>query len=264
MISSARRVLPTTVPGHVERRAHQRDFVVAADQWRHEMRTSFAGTPECLDGTPRTNGFLLAFGVNRCDLDVANGFERCLARLLAYEHSARIGPGLEPARGVHDVAGCGVVGIGTQGSDERLAGVDPDAHAHGYVDLALEAPHGVLHLERRTHRAFGVVAVGDWRAEQRDDAVTDDLVHVATEAHDVGGEPIEHLVDEDLHALGVERLRQGRESHDVAEQHRDHTALVGAELQHVTARRAETCRGWGQHAARRAVHRSDPRGRGVT
>ena len=40
-------------------------------------------------------------------------------------------------------------------------------------------------------RALGVVLVRDGRAEERDERVADDLVDLAAERRDLGGEPLE-------------------------------------------------------------------------
>ena len=48
--------------------------------------------------------------------------------------------------------------------DDRLAGVDRDRGSAGRAALPVQ-PHDVAHDERRAHRALGVVAVRDRRAE---------------------------------------------------------------------------------------------------
>ena len=70
--------------------------------------------------------------------------------------------GLQALRGVHDVAHGGVVAAGPQGADEHLAGVDADAHPQAGVDRGRVAvSERLLHAQRGTHRALGVVLVGD-------------------------------------------------------------------------------------------------------
>ena len=84
----------------------------------------------------------------------------------------------------------------------------------------------LLHAQRGPHGPLGVVLVGDRRTEQGDDGVADDLVDPAAEGVDVGHEPLEAVVDQVLHLLGVAGLGQRREADEVGEQDRDDPTLV--------------------------------------
>jgi hypothetical protein len=65
----------------------------------------------------------------------------------------------------------------------HLSRVEADAHLHRQAvrtaHLLGIAAHAVLHGQRRITGACGMVLVGDWRPEQRHDAVTKHLVHRA-------------------------------------------------------------------------------------
>ena len=68
---------------------------------------------------------------------------------------------------------------------------------------AASSPQRLVHAQRGPHRPFGVVLVGDRRAEEGDDLVADDLVEPAAEGDDVGDELLEAVVDEPLDLLGI-------------------------------------------------------------
>ena len=78
------------------------------------------------------------------------------------------------------------------------------------LDLGGERGERLVHAQRGPHGPLGVVLVGDRGAEQGDDLVADDLVEPAAEGGDVGDEPLEAVVDEALHLLGVGAGRDRR------------------------------------------------------
>ena len=65
----------------------------------------------------------------------------------------------------------------------------------------------------------------DRRPEQRVELVSDELRDGAFEALDLGAQQAHDLVDEQLRALGAERLADGRRADDVGEENRDDAAL---------------------------------------
>ena len=121
---------------------------------------------------------------------------------------ARLGQRLESLRGVHDVAHHRGVAAGAHRADEHLAGVHADAHPDRDADLLGDERERLLHPQRGTDRPFGVVLVGDRRAEQRDDLVADDLVEATAEGRDVGHEPFEAAVDEALRPAPGRRVSE--------------------------------------------------------
>ncbi len=111
-----------------------------------------------------------------------------------------------------------------------------------------------LHGERGTHRALGIVLVRDRGAEQGEDRVADDLVDLAAVGVDVGHEPLERVVDDVLHVLGITGLREAGEADEVGEEHGDDTAFVRAPLERGATGRAEACTLHQRGPARRARH----------
>jgi hypothetical protein len=110
-----------------------------------------------------------------------------------------------------------------------------------------------VHLDRGPDRTIGVVLVSDRRAEQREDAVAEDLVDTTAEGGDVGDQPLEAGVDQPLHPLGIEVLGQCGVADEVGEDDRDEPPFFsdgGSDL--VTARRAEACAVGQRCVARRA------------
>ena len=76
------------------------------------------------------------------------------------------------------------------------------------------------------HRAPRVVLVGDRRAEQRHDAVAEELVDRALVAVDLGQHQLEGAGHEGVDVLGIEALGDRGEAGDVHEEHRDLLALA--------------------------------------
>ena len=148
----------------------------------------------------------------------------------ADQHPAGRRQRLQPGGRVDDVAHRRVVRAGER-ADQHLAGVDADAHldrrAGGGAALGDVPGKAVLHPQRRPDRPFGIVLVGDGRAEQRHDAVTEQLVDASAEVVDVGDQPFEARFDEQLDVLRVEVLGQRGVPHEVGEHDRDDAALLG-------------------------------------
>ncbi len=69
------------------------------------------------------------------------------------------------------------------------------------VSIVLE---GALDAERGAHGPLRMVLVGDRRAEERHDAVTEELVHRALVPVDLGQHELERVRHERVHVLGVE------------------------------------------------------------
>ena len=80
--------------------------------------------------------------------------------------------------------------------------------------------------ERREARPPRVILVGQRRPEERHEAVAEELVDGALVAVDLGEGGLEELVDEDVHALRPQPLRQRGRADQVAEEHGDGLALA--------------------------------------
>ena len=124
----------------------------------------------------------------------------------------------------------------------------------GTPSSGASAGERLLHPQRGPHRPLGVVLVRDRRAELGDDLVADDLVEPAAEGGDVGDEPLEAVVDQAFHLLGVAAGRDRGEADEVGHQHGDQAALVGRGDQALPAFRAEPCALGHRHAAGRTGH----------
>src|SRR5438445_780110 len=98
------------------------------------------------------------------------------------------------------------------------------------------------------------------RPEQGHDRVAEDLVDLAAEGGDVGDQSLEAPVDEVLEVLGVHRLAQRREPHEIGEENGDHTAFVDARLEGVAAGGAEPSLLGNDLAARPTRHEMEDRG----
>ena len=77
---------------------------------------------------------------------------------------------LQPGGDVHGIAGHERLA----GARDDLAGVNADAH------LQAERCDGIAHLDRRSHRAKGVVLVDLWEAEDSHRRIADELLDRAT------------------------------------------------------------------------------------
>ena len=171
-------------------------------------------------GAPRRDRRLLALEhlvAGRLEGDRTRG--GALGRL-ADEHGPGCRDGLEPRRGVHEIAGDHALVAGAEG-DGRLAGHDPRASVH----LRTEGPHGVDDLEGRPDGALRVVLAGDRRAPDGHDGVPDELLDGAAVAgDDVAGE-IEVRGQQFADRLGVAALGEAREPDEVGEEDGDEPSL---------------------------------------
>ncbi len=145
-------------------------------------------------------------GAEGLDLDVA--FSQ-LQRGRAEENAARLRKLLHPGREVRRLADRRVVHvqIGPDGAHHDLPGVEPDADLdHGRVSashLVRVLLHALLHPERRVARAYGVILVGERRAEQRHDPVPHHLIHRALVAVDGLHHSLEDGVEDLPRLLGI-------------------------------------------------------------
>ena len=231
-----------------------RDLVVATDKRGAAAVRPVTGRQAGTLGHPRRHGCLPSLGGDGADRTVRDHPAGGEIGGLPDQHLSRFGRGLEPLRGVHDVAHRRVVAPGPQGAHQDL----PRVHAHPQPHVEPQLGRGVAQRdgepERGPHRPLGIVLMGDRGAEQRQDGVPDDLVDPATELLDVGHQPLEAPVDDALHLLGIAVLRQGGEADDVGEQDGDHPPLIAAQPQVGAAARAEPSAFGHVRAADRAGH----------
>ena len=159
--------------------------------------------------------------------------ERSAARnvRLAEDDAARLGDGLEARREVDRVADRRVVHPQRvpDPPHDHLAAVQAHAHAHGPVGAA---DRDRLVTKRRRdvpggqNGPLGVVLVRQGGAEQRQEAVAQELCDRPLVAVDLGEGPGEELLDEGGHRLGPDALGRPRGVDDVAEERGDGLALA--------------------------------------
>ncbi len=108
---------------------------------------------------------------------------------------------------------------------------------YGGRDVRRVAAERLVHRQRRSNGALGVVAVRDRRAEQRQQAVAGQLRDRAVEATHLLGQQADDLVEEELRALRAELLGDRRRVDEIGDQHRDDAplALAGHERDRDTA-----------------------------
>jgi len=178
---------------------------------------------------PDGHWFRLTLERDGFQLPVLDHVARGPAGELAHHHAALGGDGLEPRRGVDDVAGhdaLAPVGPAPDGH-HRLPGVHADAH--GQVQawaLLVQLGHGIEDAQGGTDAAFGVVLVRDRRAEDGHDGVADELLDRAAEALDLPAQSRVVRVQKVAHVLRVGALGTRGEADEVAEEDRDDLALL--------------------------------------
>ena len=186
-----------------------------------------------------------------------------LERLVADHDAARLGETLQSRGDVRRIAERERLrgGIGADLAHQHRARVDADARLDrngASIRLAAQRGQRPLDLERRSHRAFGVVLVGRRIAEVGEHAIAEELGHVAVEAADrhLTGPLV--LAQDVAEILGVELTPEHGRTDEVAEDHRERTPLA-ARLRRgrasrcrdgLTAGRAEACRHGERFAAR--------------
>ena len=162
------------------------------------------------------------------------------------------GRGLQPLRGVHDVAHRGVVAAGPQRADQHLAGVDADAHlrsrARGLGAVARRASACIRSAARTARSASSSWATGaPNRARIASPMILStrppNAVMSATRRS-------KHASTRFLTVLGVAGLGERGEPDEVGEQHGDDPALVAARPQ----RRARTTSRTGRPSGTMAPH----------
>src|SRR5439155_22634939 len=115
-------------------------------------------------------------------------------------------------------------------------GAGADADAPGETPIAPRRALGVerreraLHCERAAHRALGMVGLRDGGAEVRHDPVAQTLVEGPAMAEDRLDHAGVIVVQERDDLLAAERLGEGSEIAQVAEENRDGATLGGCEL----------------------------------
>ena len=146
-------------------------------------------------------------------------------RRLADEHGAGLGGRLDPRRRVDEVAGDHPLPLGAD-RDRRLAGEHARPRPQlGRAHLVAERRHGGDEVERRAHRALGVVLGRRRRPPHRHHRVADELLDRAAVEPDQPVARLEVAREELAHLLRVAVLGERREPDEVGEEHRHEPPL---------------------------------------
>ena len=86
--------------------------------------------------------------------------------------------------------------------------------------------HRAADIEGGEHGATGVILVGERRAEQRHEAVAEELVHRAFVAMHLRERGLEEAAQKRVHAVGADPLGEGGGADEIAEEHGDGLALA--------------------------------------
>ena len=225
--------LPGAGPG--ERGVQRLELAPAADERREpalgpgvEPRPAFAHR---LDD-PRADGLGLAAHrhlAERAGVEVVG--DETMRGLAEHDRSG-LGALLQARRDVGRVTDRRVVHaqVAADAADDDEPAVEALAHLEGQRPLALQVAsirlQRALDAERGAHGPLRVILVRDGRAEERHDAVAEELVHGAVVPVDLGQHEVERALHQRMHVLGIEPRRQRGEAGDVHEEHRDLLALA--------------------------------------
>ena len=170
---------------------------------------------------------------------------------IADEHGPGRRDGLEPRRGVHEVA-CDHALVGRA---ERHGGLTGQDAGPGH-DPGADGTDRVDQLEAGPHGAFGIVLLGGGRPPDGHDRVADELLDGAAVPSDHLGRQVEVRRQQLPHLLAVAALRHRREPDQVGEEDRHQATL----------RNGRACGGGSRVGAvswRRRGRRPSRRGNGV-
>ena len=146
------------------------------------------------------------------------------ARGVADENGSRIRDGLEPARGVHEIAGDESLAHGADGY-RGFAGQDAGPDLQVGAEGAPQRRDGVDELQRRPDRSLRVVLMGDRSAPNGHDRVPDELLERAAVAPDDIARRVEVTAQQLARLLGVAFPGERGEADEVGEQDRHEPAL---------------------------------------
>ena len=192
----------------------------------HQLRAALEGDVDAeprpwRDHFPDRHGLGLALGVHGLGVAVLDHGRGGAVGGLVHEDPVHGGGRLEPGARVHHVARGHALALvrPSRERDHRFA------RGHADADVEAEARVGGVELaeciaggERRPDGALGIVLMGERGAEERDDRVTDELLHGAAEALQLGLHPGVVGREHPPHVLGVELFRAPGEADEVGEQ----------------------------------------------
>ena len=163
-------------------------------------------------------------------------------RLLPDEHQPGLAERLQAGRRVHGIAERGVLDAapGADRADDDRSRLDADAdaeprHAPCGLDLARVLGDLLHDLQRRAHRALGVVLVRGRGAEQRQHAVSREVLDRPPERFDRPDHARQGVADDDLQLLGIQAFGEHGRADQIGEDRGDHASLF-ADLARVVRR----------------------------
>ena len=208
-------------------------FACVAQRAAQELELSLATDERCVAFLPvrldigqdteqaiRLERPCLALHLEGLDCFHADRLPTELPRQASDEDLARTRALLEPSSDVHRVAG-GSKAVAARLVHHDLAGV----HSHADVEVdsdplerLVEPPELGPELVGGPQRAKRVVLVGDRHAEERDDRVSDELLHRPSVSLHDRSRFLEVAIEDVVQRLRVVRLAEARRPDDVAEQ----------------------------------------------
>jgi hypothetical protein len=128
---------------------------------------------------------------------------------------------------VADHAALARLAFAEQLADDDEAGRDPEPHLQGHAVLDADLADGVDQSEARARGARRVVLMGTGKAEIDGRAVAEIFGDVAVETRHGGGDRALKCADQIAHVLRIELGGEGGRADEVAEHHRELTAIGG-------------------------------------
>ncbi len=134
----------------------------------------------------------------------------------------------KPCGDISGLTGDGIaaMAIAADRACDDFADGDADVRRKRSRHARLQIRKGGMNLQGGAHRAFGVIAVGDRRAEQRHRRVADVLVDRSAEAVDDRVDQREEALQQCVHFFRIELRREARITNQIAKQNRDRTTVA--------------------------------------
>jgi hypothetical protein len=212
----------------VELGREERELFDAADQRRVEPAGERAGARNRCEHTPRADRLRLPFRLDRIRRLEQHRVLDEQARRLADQDLVRPRGLFEPLRRVDGVAGHERLRARTC---DDLAARDADADAERRPafcgELVVQVLELLAHLDRRLHRAQGVVLVDVRHAEDGHDRVADEFLYRAAVTLDRHAHRVVPASEDVSERLRVECFPERRRPDEVAEEDRDRLASGG-------------------------------------
>ena len=203
------------------------ELPAAADERRLEPRRleRAARSRDDAEGPPQRDEPVLALQLEVTRFLVDDRLLGRATRRSADEHGSRLGDGLDPRRGVHEIAGDHALALRAD-RHGGLAGDDPGPGAKvGCADLVAERRDCGHEVERRANGSLGVVLGRGRGAPHRHYGIADELLDRPSVEPDQSAAGVEIARQQLAHIFRVARFGERREADQVGEQDRHQPAL---------------------------------------